>query len=699
MIGQATRVARTLREMRELGAVGTTFRLRHEVGMRLHRLARSIVPERPPAVAFTSEPSIAWFRQTTPFSSPHEVRPAIAERVPRVDREALIGVARRAANGRILAFGRWEANYGNPLDWHLDPTTGRSWPREEPWSGVLRHEAEVGDVKMAWEAARFPQAYHLARAASLAPELAPELGHAFETQVRSFISNNPYGLGIHWNSGQEIALRLMAWTFAVGAFEALGVDLQPVVELLARYVYRSVVHIEKEIDYARHAVHNNHIVAEAVGLQLGGRLLDCPEAEGWERTAIEQLTYETGRQFKDDGGYVQNSHNYHRSVLHDFLWAWGLRRRAGQEVPREWLRVMERSLDFLYAHQNPSNGALPNYGANDGSLPSVLTTCAYKDYRPILQALSVVTRGERLYDAGPWDESVLWWCGASALDAPLRPHRRTTVSFVPSGYHVLRGDDEATFCSFRCGTLRDRFSQIDMLHLDVHWRGQNLLVDGGSYSYNGPQEWYRHFFRTESHNTVQVDGADQMLHWRRFKCLYWTPAELLELRDERDHVVCTGEHRGYERLADPVVHRRSVLMWKRGLWVVLDQLRAHGDHVARLHWLCADHRYRYDAGALDLQTPYGPFRVAVYDLGARPAIGDVVRGQELPPRGWLSRHYGERLPTPSLAVEAAGRSLGFLTILGPDAPTLERVGERYVVRAGAEALGFTIENGALRAVS
>ena len=49
---------------------------------------------------------------------------------------------------------------------------------------------------------------------------------------------------------------------------------------------------------------------------------------------------------------------------------------------------------------------------------------------------------------------------------------------------------------------------MDMLHLDVWWRGCNVLVDGGSYLYNGPGVWHNHFQSANSHNTVVVDSRD-----------------------------------------------------------------------------------------------------------------------------------------------------------------------------------------------
>src|SRR5262249_26207023 len=155
----------------------------------------------------------------------------------------------------------------------------------------------------------------------------------------------------------------------------------------------------------------------------------------------------------------------------------------------------------------------------------------FSDFRPLVQTLSVASRGERLYEPGPWDEMPAWLFGRSALDAPLRPPSRRSVSFRSSGYHVLRGNDERSFVTFRAGSLRAGVSKLAMLHLAFSGRGQNVLAAAGSYLYKGAERWHRHFQGTASHNTVVVDGADQMLAHRRFKNLYWTPAELQHFSD------------------------------------------------------------------------------------------------------------------------------------------------------------------------
>ena len=411
--------------------------------------------------------------------------------------------------------------------------------------------------------------------------------------------------------------------------------------------------IEADLAYAQIAVPNNHVLSEALGLLAAGTFLQGSRAIRWRDTGLSLLAEGAERQFYEDGAYINHGHNYHRSALLILLWAAAFARAGGRRLPDACTRAMERSLTFLLAHQNPTDGRLPNYGANDGSLPGILSTCDFPDFRPLLQTLSVVVRGERLYQPGPWDEMPLWFAGPGVLELAIRPPSRTSVSFAPTGYHVLRGRDESSFCAFRCGSLRDRFSQIDMLHLDVSWRGLNVLTDGGSYLYNGPHVWHEHFMRTGSHNTIELDGRDQMLHFRQFKTLYWTRASQRRFEDHEGWALVEGEHHGYRRHPGRCVHRRSVLMLKDDVWVVVDRIDGEGDHDVRLQWLCGDFPFIADEanGAVALQTPKGPFTVRVFDEQARGVRATVVAGAEKPPRGWLSTHYGDKVAVPSLVVE------------------------------------------------
>jgi asparagine synthase (glutamine-hydrolysing) len=540
----------------------------------------------------------------------------------------------------------------------------------------------------------------MARAAAFSPDAARPLASALLAQMESFIHDNPYAQGIHWFSGQEIALRLMAWVFALDTLLSRSTDAEPASLLVANALLAGATHIERHLEYAEKAVYNNHLIAEALALYLVGTFLpEAPRAQQWRLRGRAILEAQAERQFYEDGAYILQSHNYERGALLYLLWAGAVAKSGGERPASSWHAALERGLDFLVAHQNPGDGWLPNYGPNDGSLPSILATTAFPDFRPVLQAVSLATRGERLFAPGPWDEASAWLLGPDALEGPIRPPSRRSVAFRPTGYVVLRGRDSRSFSAFRCGSLRDRFSQIDMLHVDIWWRGHNVLVDPGSYLYNGPGPWHEHFMGTSSHNTVVVDGRDQMLLFRRFKALYWTKAQLLGFEDTETHAVASGEHYGYERHPGACVHRRSVLYLKDELWVVADRVLGTQRHSARLHWLGGDFPCSPDgaSGRFSLRTPDGPFAVSVHGPDGQSLAGSVARGQETPPRGWLSRHFGETVPVPSLAVECQGAGpLVFLTLAGAGAPALEREGETaWRARGASTSVSFRLEDGVI----
>lgn len=675
-------------ELLELGARGTLFRVGWEVKMRAGLTSMNRRALHSPAPAGTGD----WtyrLQLEDPVTLARALRPLISEQ----SLEQLRSWAESAVEGRVLCFGRWTADFGRPIDWHYNPVTGKRWDPAQPWSRPLMDD-HAGDVKFTWEVARFPHAYHLARAAAYFPQHAERYAAALVEQVNSFTECNPYGRGIHWASGQETGFRLLAWLFALDVLLSRTEIGRRAEEQIASGLILGAHHIEERLDYAKFAVYNNHLLSEALALYACGTLIpETPEAARWRKIGRTVLDEEAERQFYHDGGYIQQSHNYHRVALQNYLWACSFARSAGDSPSDLWLRALNRSLDLLVAHQNPADGRLPNYGSNDGALPSALSTCDFSDMRPVLQAVSILVRGERLYPPGPWDESAGWFLGVRALDAPLVRPRQTSLSFDVTGYHVLRGRDASSFCTIRCGTLNDRFSQIDMLHTDVWWRGLNLLVDAGSFSYNGSEHWHNHFMRTGCHNTVMVDGRDQMVHFRQFKVLYWTKARTLRFEDTRDWALCLGEHYGYVRETG-CVHRRVVLFLKDDVWIVVDRVAGSGRHAARIHWLCADHPYTELTGGLALHTSEGTFEVRLFGEEGSPMDATVVLGDEVEPRGWLSRYYGERLPVPSLAATRAFEGeITIVSVMQPAGGSVSVNGSSWMVGSGESRVLFELRDG------
>lgn len=652
-------------EVFEMGAGGFAFRLEWEARKRLeHWLPTRKLPKATQGAglcpAFRSDKlTESLFFPRSPLSFPQAFK----------TNASVVAQARRATRGQVWSFSERFDDYGDPIQWHRDPRTGFVWDKDASWRVALPPGGEGEDCKKIWEVARFPHAYHMTRASFVDPSLAQELAEQLWRQIQSFSASNSAGRGIHWSSGQEIVFRLVAWAFAyTNLLQRTLAPRQRIDKAWSVALYQGTAHVAEHIEFAHRAVYNNHILAEAFLLYWAGGIFTGPEAVSWRNKGYQLLDHHVKKQFYPDGGYIQQSHNYHRVALQIMLWSVLVAKRRGDPHER-WLAAVDRSVEFLYAHQDPNSGMLPNYGANDGALPAPLSSCHFSDFRPTLQAASLVCRKQRLYPPGPWDEEAFWLLGSDALATERRPVSRSSRSFAFTGSHVLRDvGDPSSFATFRCGSLRDRFSQIDMLHADLWWQGHNVACDGGSYHYNAYLDWHQHFMGTASHNTVTVNDDNQMLHLRQFKVVYFTKAKTLDFVSGTLIQIVSGEHYGYLRTAQ-VVHRRSIAMVGQDTWLILDTLGRYSaarsayrstqsmdsSTKVRLHWLLGAYDYEIlpkdkdDAAIchIALKTPSGPFAFRIFGTADH---WSVMAGSERPKRGWLSRHYGAKISCPSIEV-------------------------------------------------
>jgi asparagine synthase (glutamine-hydrolysing) len=212
--------------------------------------------------------------------------------------------------------------------------------------------------------------------------------------------------------------------------------------------------------------------------------------------------------------------------------------------------------------------------------------------------------------------------------------------------------------------------------VDLWWRGQNIALDAGTFSYNAAPPWDDPLSCTAYHNTVVVDGRDQMERVRRFLWLPWATGSVKSWQRSRaGHLAYwEGSHDGYERLTTPAVHRRAILEVGEH-WLVLDRMTSETNHEYRLHWLLMDVPYERDdrAKRLTLKTLAGPWYI---EVGAsNESVSSIVRADNESARGWCARYYNYREPAVSLALISRGNSLNFWTVFGPEPSTVTLSGQ------------------------
>lgn len=108
-----------------------------------------------------------------------------------------------------------------------------------------------------------------------------------------------------------------------------------------------------------------------------------------------------------------------------------------------------------------------------------------------------------------------------------------------------------------------------------------VIIDPGTFCYTGNMEMRRLFRSTKYHNTVVVDGEEQIeIHDSMFGLNNpYGEIRVLRWESESTHDLLEAEHTGYMRLAEPVIHRRRFLLNKtRNEVEITDTFIGDGEH-------------------------------------------------------------------------------------------------------------------------
>jgi asparagine synthase (glutamine-hydrolysing) len=573
--------------------------------------------------------------------------------------------------GRLRFFEHTVLDVGYPPQWNRNAQTGQSAPADRHWSQIS--DFGFGDIKFIWEPSRFGFAFTLVRAYWRSGD--ERYAQVFWRLVEDWREHNPPNIGPQWKCGQETSFRVLAWCFGLNGFLHSEATTSERAASLAQMLAASGERIAANFDFAL-SQRNNHGISEALGLWTIGALFpELKQAERWAARGREALEAQGRKLIYDDGAFSQHSANYQRVMLHDYLWALRLGDVLNQPFSAVLRERIARSAEMLYQMQDIESGELPYFGQNDGAVVLPLNSCDYRDFRPVVTALTYLATGKHRYAAGPWDEDLLWLFGPDALRAPRDAAAQSDLSAPDGGYYTLRSTSGCAF--IRCASFRHRPSQADLLHVDLWWRGQAIALDAGTYSYNAPTPWDNALAGSAFHNTVTVDGADQMERAGRFLWLPWARGVVRQQARSATGALSywEGEHDGYHRLKAPVAHRRSVVRLGSD-WLVVDALLSASVHGYRLHWLLRDDPYQWDVtgGHLALHTPRGDYHLQTGAVG-RAASFSLLRADAQSARGWQAPYYGMRLPALSLDASVQASRAVFWTLFSPQ-PAEVRAGEQ-----------------------
>ena len=472
--------------------------------------------------------------------------------------------------GELFSFHKIAVT-DTPPNWLANPLTGAAVKHpDRPWYDIADFDPGVGDIKLIWELSRLNWVLPFAQRAKRGD--AASLMRLNNWLDNWSAHNSPYK-GPNWKCGQESSLRVL---HLIVAQYILGKATPAFRTLIKLHMAR----IAPTVSYAT-AQNNNHGTSEAAALFIGGNFIGDKKIENMGRELLEnRVAHLVG----EDGSFAQYSVVYHRIMLDALsLSEWWRARHGLPKFSGALKDKMGAASDWLYRLTDASHGNAPNIGANDGAQILRLTDAPYRDFRPSIALSQALWHGRRAYPNCAECERQLAW-----LD--LKPSNETcsdidmSVPGKDGGFAIMtrKESDTQTRLILRHPRFKFRPSQSDALHLDLWHKGENLLRDGGTYSYNTDPDIMAYFNGAQGHNTVEFDSEDQMPRLGRFLLGDWLKTDMFDFSET--HIAASYKNRRGHH------HRRDV-SFEDGDICVTDKLSGFKDKAV-LRWRLIDDSYQ-----------------------------------------------------------------------------------------------------------
>jgi len=634
-----------------MGPTEIVWRVRQAIAIRFERWGVGLARD---SDARTDLSSSAW---VSPFPS-------------NVNAALYVEAADRILAGKWDVFALQDCQLGFPPHWNCDPKTGVEAPLHFGKSIDYRNERTVGNIKYLWELSRHLELVTLAQAWHLTRE--PRFAEGVRHALVSWLDECPYPLGVHWTSSLELAIRLLnwacAWCLLGGDASFLFADEkgQMFRQRWLSAVYRHCHFISGYL--SRHSSANNHLFGELMGLFVASVIWPLwPESAIWREMTRAELEAEAVKQTGDDGVNREQAFWYHHEVADMMLLCLLFGRANGFDFSSQFLNRLERMLEFIAAVMDVA-GNVPMVGDSDDALMVRFSRePEFCPYRSLLATGSVLfERGDFKSQARQFDDKSRWLLGDSAAKRFERLKDSTSVegrrAFPEGGYYVLGldfGKPSEVKVVVDAGPLGylsiAAHGHADALAFTLSVRGQEILVDPGTYSYHGDARWRDYFRGTSAHNTLRLDGVEQSVPGGNFMWLTHAGARCDHFETSTECDVFEGVQDGYVRLDDSVLHRRRIKFDKGNLRIeVKDTLQCSGEHFVEIHWHLSERCIARSSGhSVTVECADVLMRVE-----CPPALDEptVVIGRNDPPLGWISRRLDHKMP--SHVIVCAGRIAG-----------------------------------------
>ncbi|MFX0104114.1 MAG: alginate lyase family protein [Candidatus Hodarchaeota archaeon] len=444
-------------------------------------------------------------------------------------------------------FSIFEKKYRfkNDIDWHYTFFKDISWNLDY-FKDIKINPKDI-DVKYVWELNRHQFlaylgfAYYYTKNEKYAKE--------FKSIILNWIQKNPPLFGINWYSGLEIAIRLTSWIFSLLFFkESMEINNSIFFKTILKSMYQHAYFLRQF--YIRRSY--NHTVGELFGLYLFSKVFeDIKPIKKWEQKFFKIFKKQLYLQVRTDGTNIEQSLNYHKFVLEFFTLFLILTQNTVNKTEEE---TIEKMFNYLLYSVKPS-GKYPVIGDSDDAKVLFLSDNTLNSFNELINLGCILFEREDLKfiskELSPISILLLGLNGSKLYNKlNITEPKKKFAYFKDAGYFIIRNDwsDKANYLFVdygRFGPSDAGHSHSSITNFIFSYKGNEILIDSGTFSYNKSLKKRNLYRSSKSHNILTINQKNQAEMISRFR---WKNKpkikRIIDIRENEIHLTCY--HNGYE---------------------------------------------------------------------------------------------------------------------------------------------------------
>lgn len=423
-----------------------------------------------------------------------------------------IKIADQVVLNEIKIFGSCY-KFEKGLNWHYSFFKNYQWEIDQ--SNFLNISPKFNnaniDVKYVWALNR----HHFLTYLGLAYYYTHDEKYAikFKDIIYDWIRNNPPMIGINWYSGLEISIRLISWIFSLLFFkDSKLINNSKFFEIVFKSMFQHAYYLR--YFYKKRSF--NHTIGDLCGVYLFSEIFnDFKQIKKWKKKVLKKFKEQIFLQVRPDGFHIEQSVNYHKFVL-EFFTIFLILNKTLIDHPEGIL--IKKMFANLFAIVKP-NGTLPLVGDNDDGKVLLLTSHNNKSHLDLINLGCIIYKCSDFKfiqkEVSPLSVLLLGSESVKIFKSlnPTEPSKKFQY-FKDSGYSILRNGwfNRSSYLYLDLGNFGPQnagHSHSDISNIIFSYKGTDILINSGTYSYNKSWKERNSFRSSKAHNIISIDNQCQ----------------------------------------------------------------------------------------------------------------------------------------------------------------------------------------------